>query len=262
MEDPSTTGATASHLESLSHQDNDTTSQTKTPGLEPIDSTQDDSHSHDDSAEFVPGRKRKQSPSTGDNIDVYPSNEPFPKGNPDGYKFIDCDNLERIKRPRLDHDKANSDKSLLPMEIWHHIFSILDPKTLGALLRVNKSFNSFLASGQTGPTEKSSSACGILRPVSADYIWASARKSCYPGMPRPLANMTELDMWKLIGATTCQSCGKKDLNTQLPATNVQPWERGPGTNGVRIFWPFRIRTCSKCFLEKTQKVRLPTDWSL
>jgi hypothetical protein len=256
------TGAIASHTESLSHQDNDTINQTKMPCLDSAESRQDEGHPHDDSTEPVVGRKRKQYPSTGDYIDDNPSDGPSSKETPDGYTHTGYDNPGRIKKARLDDDKSASDKSLLPMEIWHYIFSFLDPKSLGALLRVKKAFHSFLVSRQVGPAENSSSGHGILKPLSANFIWASARKSYFSGMPRPLANMTELDMWKLIGTTTCQYCGKNDLTNQLPATNVPPWERGPGTNGVRIFWPFGIRTCSKCFLEHTKKVRLLTVWDL
>ncbi|KAI7972276.1 hypothetical protein EIK77_003700 [Talaromyces pinophilus] len=256
------TGAIASHTESLSHQDNDTINQTKMPCLDSAESRQDEGHPHDDSTEPVVGRKRKQYPSTGDYIDDNPSDGPSSKETPDGYTHTGYDNPGRIKKAKLDDDKSASDKSLLPMEIWHYIFSFLDPKSLGALLRVKKAFHSFLVSRQVGPAENSSSGHGILKPLSANFIWASARKSYFSGMPRPLANMTELDMWKLIGTTTCQYCGKNDLTNQLPATNVPPWERGPGTNGVRIFWPFGIRTCSKCFLEHTKKVRLLTIWDL
>lgn len=254
------TAVTTSHMESLSHHDNDTIIQTKAPSIGSAESRQDDGRPHDDSTEPVPGRKRKQYPSTGAYTVDSPSDEPS-KETPDGYIHIGYDNPGRIKKPRLDHDKT-ANKSPLPMEIWHCIFSYLDPRTLGALLRVNKTFHSFLASKQTGLTENSSSAHGILKPLSADLIWASARKSYYSGMPRPLANMTELDMWKLIGTATCQTCGKNDPTNQLPTCQVPSWERGPGTNGVRIFWPFGIRTCSKCFLEHTKKVSLPIVWNL
>lgn len=261
-EDHSSGEATASHMESLSHQDNDTIIQTKASCIDSTESMQNDAHPHDDLTEPDPGRKRKHRPSTGDYIVDNPSDEPSSKEPPNGYIHIGYDDPGRIKKPRLDHDVTASDKSLLPMEIWHYIFSYLDPKTLGTLLRVKKTFHSFLVSKQTVPTGNSPSTHGILKPLSANFIWASARKSYYSGMPRPLANMTELDMWQLIGLSTCQSCGKNDLTNQLPTTHVSSWERGPGINGVRIFWPFGIRTCSKCFLEWTKKVSLPIIWNL
>lgn len=255
LEDHPTGGATASHMESLSHQDNDTILQTTCP--DSTESRQDVGYPHDDSIATVPGRKRKQSSSQGDHLGDSSSAEPSSKDNP-GHIHIGHDNSGRTKKPRLDNDGTASKRSLLPMEIWHYIFSFLDPKSLGALLRVNKAFYSFLASKQPGPADNSSSAHGILKPLVANSIWSSARKSFYSGMPRPLANMTELDMWKLIGTIACQYCGKNGLSNQLPATNVSPWERGPGTNGVRIFWPFGIRTCSQCLLEHTKKVRFST----
>ncbi|EEA22280.1 conserved hypothetical protein [Talaromyces marneffei ATCC 18224] len=253
LDDHPTGEATASHMESLFHQDNDAILQTSDSCLDSSESKQDDRFPQVDSATPVPGRKRKLHPSRGDHIDGNPLGEPSSKESPSGYIHICHNDSERAKKRKLDHDRTASDRSLLPMEIWHYIFSFLDPKTLGALLRVNKSFHLFLASKQPTPAENSSSTHGILKPLSANSIWSSARKSYHSGMPRPLANMTELDMWRLIGATTCQACGKNGLTNQLPSTNLTPWERGPGTNGICIFWPFGIRTCSKCLLEHTKK---------
>ncbi|OKL58509.1 hypothetical protein UA08_06267 [Talaromyces atroroseus] len=158
----------------------------------------------------------------------------------------------RAKKPRLGHDKPASDRSqLLPMEIWHYIFSFLDPKALGVLLRVSRTFHGFLTKDRD-PLDSSASAKGVLKPVSSNFIWSSARKLFHPGMPRPLANMTELDMWRLIRATNCEVCGKNDSSPPSP-TSSSAWERGPGINGVRIFWPFGIRACCQCFLTLTKK---------
>ncbi|XXG99088.1 ARP2/3 actin-organizing complex subunit Sop2 [Hypoxylon texense] len=50
------------------------------------------------------------------------------------------------KKVKLDekHTACPLDKSLLPAEIWHRIFTFTPPRTLGNLLCVNKLFNAYL----------------------------------------------------------------------------------------------------------------------
>ncbi|EED15957.1 conserved hypothetical protein [Talaromyces stipitatus ATCC 10500] len=240
-----TEGATGSHLESLSHQDNDTVFMTSEAQSDSAKLMKKEGISDGNPTGLVLGRKRKEYPSEGDDVGDDRSEQPP--------RSVGQDGSGRTKKPKLEYGNPASHRLPLPMEIWQYIFLFLDPKTLGSFLRVNKNFYSFLTSKAGGQTENSASTQGILKPMSANSIWSSVRKSFYPGMPRPLANMTELDMWRLIGTTVCQDCGKNDQNNELPTANLPPWEKGPGTNGVRIFWPFGIRTCSKCFLERTKK---------
>jgi hypothetical protein len=211
--------------------------------------------------DLFPGRKRKHYSSEDEQVGDRRVKIPFDDGDDgddddhdDGDLHYTQSNSGRPKKPRLGHNQTAFDRSqLLPMEIWHYVFSFLDPKTLGVLLRANKTFHGFLTNKDRDPSD-SSSVNGVLRPVSSNSIWSSARKLFHPGMPRPLVNMSELDMWRLIGATTCEACGKND-SANPSHSSSSAWERGPGNNGVRIFWPFGIRTCSQCFLTLTKKVR-------
>ncbi|EXJ74281.1 uncharacterized protein A1O5_02577 [Cladophialophora psammophila CBS 110553] len=57
--------------------------------------------------------------------------------------------------------------------------------------------------------------------------------------------MTELETWRLIRGHACQFCGKKAARQQHSSTS-EPWDAGPGPDGVRPIWPFRVRTCGRC----------------
>lgn len=251
----STGGAISSQKDSNLPQD--TAIETRESCLNSIDVTQENTILNSAS---VPGRKRKQYPSgQEDFVDDSRSKEDSLDTDRDGDLHYVPSNSARPKRPRLENNLNASDRSLLPMEIWHHIFSFLDPKNLGVLLRVNRTFHSFLTSKEHDPLDassfSSSSAHGVLKAVSPNAIWSYARKTFCPGMPRPLASMTEVDMWRLICTVSCEYCGKRDSAIHPSATSSPAWERGPGINGVRIFWPFGIRTCSQCFRKETKKVR-------
>jgi hypothetical protein len=165
------------------------------------------------------------------------------------------------KRLKADEDFQNHwtpdgrlrrDKSLLPAEIWHHIFTFCPPRILGVLLRVNKSFNAYLdPSPLDYPiTPLSRSALQLMKP---DAIWQASRRLFRPGMPAPLTRKSELDMWKLACCFSCQFCGKRrsQLNPMLP---LDLWRPGPGENGVVPIWSFGIRTCGPCLQQRSSKV--------
>ncbi|OAL28211.1 hypothetical protein AYO20_09539 [Fonsecaea nubica] len=57
--------------------------------------------------------------------------------------------------------------------------------------------------------------------------------------------MTELEVWRLVRGRTCQFCGKKTTHNQ-PLSVSELWDSGPGLDGVRPIWPFRVRTCGRC----------------
>lgn len=169
------------------------------------------------------------------------------------------------KRAKLDADQEakagggdlapDGDRSLLPPEIWHHVFTFCPPKTLGNLLLVNKLFHVYLdpsssvrsASPRLSPGK---SAVGVLKPNS---IWQASRRLFWSHMPAPLRSMTELESWRLACSTRCQACGKQDESEpQLPP---DPWHQGPGMEGgVSVIWPFAIRACGSCLLSKSVKV--------
>lgn len=171
--------------------------------------------------------------------------------------------LESSKRVKLDGDHQaqidskilGSDKSLLPPEIWHHVFTFCPPKTLGNLLCVNKLFHVYLdpsssihqsASPRASPGK---SAVGILKP---NGIWQASRQLFWPHMPAPLRSMTELESWRLACSTRCQACNKQDARDLQPPSDA--WHPGPGMEGVSVIWPFAIRVCGPCLLRKSIKV--------
>lgn len=167
------------------------------------------------------------------------------------------------KKARLDVDNAGAslvsngqvkDKSLLPPEIWHHIFTLCPPKTLGNLLRVNKLFHHYISpSSSTQPEYPSSALNGVLGPLKPNNILVASRRLFWPHMPAPLRSMSELDMWRLLCSKRCQECDKLDARgQQLPTDNVHD---GPGMEGVSVVWPLGIRVCGLCLLKKTVKVR-------
>jgi hypothetical protein len=143
------------------------------------------------------------------------------------------------------------DKSLLPPEIWSHIFTFCVPRVLGHLLPVNKAFHAYLDPSASGNSHEplSRSALKILTP---ETIWRASRHLHLPGTPGPLAGRTELDMWKLACGTLCQFCGKKrQTNSTLPMVQ---WHPGPGENGVIPVWPFGILACGSCIQIRSTKV--------
>ena len=142
--------------------------------------------------------------------------------------------------------------SVLSNEIWQHIFCFVPPVFLGRLLRVNRTFNELLTFARSSELPNTQSN-GVLRLLAPETIWAASRKRFCPGLPRPLEGCNELDMWRLLRGNDCQICGKKKvLLTTFDSTN--PWHCGPGQEGVRIIWPFGIRSCGPCMHGRSEKV--------
>lgn len=143
------------------------------------------------------------------------------------------------------------DRSFLPAEIWHHIFTFCPPRVLGQLLRVNKSFNSYIgiSPNNFGTAQPKNSSLRLLNP---DEIWRASRKRFLPGAPGPLSKFSELTMWKLACGNLCQFCNKQkqvEVNGQK-----DQWHPGPGTNGVSPIWNFGTRTCGSCLKENSLTV--------
>lgn len=142
------------------------------------------------------------------------------------------------------------DKSLLPAEIWHYIFTFIPPRNLGLMLSVNKSFNAFLnPSSEPSISPLSKSSRSILKP---NAIWRASRRLFLPGMPNPLDGKSELDMLKLACSSSCQFCGKKRQPT--PTVPVDQWHPGPGESGVIPIWSFSAITCGPCIQQRCMKV--------
>ncbi|KAI2621059.1 hypothetical protein GGR54DRAFT_85469 [Hypoxylon sp. NC1633] len=138
-----------------------------------------------------------------------------------------------------------SDKSLLPAEIWHHVFSFTPPRTLGSLLQVNKLFNHYL-----DPSSRYQCAFPLYfsrrstPPLSPNAIWQLSRRRFWPRMPAPLQQRTELDMWRLCYGRGCHLCSK--IESTIP---ISPG----GRPDVQVIWAFAFRSCVSCLIEKTVK---------
>lgn len=173
---------------------------------------------------------------------------------------------EDIKRIKLDlgtdpalasyRDKAgrlNTDKSFLPAEIWHHIFTFTHPRALGRSLQVNKVFRAYL-DPSSSPSSRSlaSLSMSVVQARTTEAIWGASRRTFYPAMPSPLQGFTELEMWRLACTTTCQFCGRK--TQALSSIPADPWHPGPGENSVSTLWPFAIRACGSCLQQQSVKV--------
>ena len=158
---------------------------------------------------------------------------------------------DEVQSLRTPEGHLRQDKSLLPAEIWHHIFTFIPPRYLGLLLRVNKCFNAYLDASSSAPTiaPLSRSASKLLKP---DAIWRASRVLFRPGMPAPLTGKSELDMWRLACSFSCQFCGKKQLPNLPPP--LDQWHPGPGENGNVPIWSFGVRTCGPCLQERSSKV--------
>ncbi|KAL8842711.1 MAG: hypothetical protein Q9170_000367 [Blastenia crenularia] len=120
----------------------------------------------------------------------------------------------------------------LPAELWHHIFRFVPPVFLGRLLRVNRTFHSYLTSYSNGSKLATDLSQRGVRPLDAETIWAASRKRFAAGLPKPLRDLQELEMWRLLRGRTCQLCGI--VKGPGPPSGIEdPWEAGPGEQYVR-----------------------------
>ncbi|KAM3415523.1 hypothetical protein BST61_g9044 [Cercospora zeina] len=150
--------------------------------------------------------------------------------------------------------KTSSQLPQLSPAIWQRVFYLLPPAMLCRCLRVCKDFNRFLTSMKApqGHQKDKSTA----RVVDSEAIWIQSRKTFFPQLPRPLRHHSELEMLQLVGGQACQFCGK--LASPVPATSV--FNCGPGADGVRVIFPFAVRTCGSCIEPRLRKdVQLLTD---
>lgn len=164
------------------------------------------------------------------------------------------------KRPRLDASNPMGAEAVLglpkedvsrtspyPLEVWQRICAFLDPASLGRLICVDRALNTLLDPRQPVPESL------VRDRLTQNDIWAVSRKLLM-GFPRPLSWISELDMWKLILGKSCQFCGRR--SKQAVSTTSSPWCSGPGPEGVRVIWPFAVRSCGKCLASRMTKVGL------
>lgn len=148
-----------------------------------------------------------------------------------------------------EHGERNLAK--FPPEVLQYIFSFVDPISLGRLMCLNRTFRTLLDPRES--LSQISSYHGFSKIQKQDSIWTISRRLALPGFLRPMKSMTELDMWKLIRGRRCHYCGKLS-KTNLPNLATSPWTSGPGSDGVRAIWPFRVRVCGRCLESRLVKV--------
>jgi hypothetical protein len=153
------------------------------------------------------------------------------------------------------------DRSRLPAEIWHHIFTFTPPRALGRLLQVNKVFRAYLdPSSSDNPPVLPSLSRSVALFREPEAIWQASRRLFRPGMLSPLQGLSDLDMWQLAGNTACQFCDRKDqLSSSIYADQ---WHSGPGQTGVSPIWPFAIRSCGPCLQQRSIKVGCYLLWAI
>lgn len=171
-------------------------------------------------------------------------------------------NLDPVKKVKVEESKAEHqgkenvlpDRSRMPAEIWNRIFTFCPPRTLGKLLFVNRLFNVYLDPSSVMQCKRPEPlSVGLLSVMKPNSIWQASRRRFWPGMPVPLKDKSELYMWRLCCSTSCQHCGFKPI---VPQQNdgSDPWQPGPGKDGVAIIWAFATRSCGACLLSKSTKV--------
>ena len=136
----------------------------------------------------------------------------------------------------------------LPPELWQHVFSFCSLADLGRLIQVNRSFLSYLTDVRSVSTSKSHP--GRLHLLKSESLWASARNAHNSNTPKPLPGLTEQQMWQLVWSKRCQFCNK--LSTYTSGEKI--WQQGPADAGVRTIWPFAIRACGPCLMQRCQTV--------
>ncbi|KAF2681890.1 hypothetical protein K458DRAFT_391402 [Lentithecium fluviatile CBS 122367] len=139
----------------------------------------------------------------------------------------------------------------LPAAVWQHVFLSCSLHDLGRLLQVNRAFHSYLTDVRNVSLRDPDS--GSLRLLKSESLWASARNALPVKPPKPLPGFSELQMWQLAWAKRCQFCQKESSFT--PGEKI--WQKGPGANGVRAVWPFGVKSCGPCLLNRRK-----TDVSL
>lgn len=159
----------------------------------------------------------------------------------------DVPKKRRITPPALPAVDGAPDAAGWPAEVWLHMFNNLSPAMLCRCMRVCKAFRSYLTNAVSVPVKKNAK-----RPLDSESVWTQARKHTYPSMPKPLIGFTEAQMYRLMSGSTCETCNR-DFPPRASRV-VSVYNAGPGDNGVRVIWPFRLRMCGDCFMRKVRTV--------
>ncbi|KAK3394846.1 hypothetical protein B0H63DRAFT_59927 [Podospora didyma] len=190
-------------------------------------------------------RKRKSPEDSERNDASWPGNEGSKKVK------LSEDHATQLSSSSGTGASQGQDNSLLPAEIWHHIFTFCPPKSLGNLLCVNKLFNNYLDPSSVRREFPVSEATTTLSTLKPNAIWQASRRLFWPYMPAPLRFKTELEMWRLACSRSCEAC--KKLSSREEASPADPLHPGPGVDGVALIWPFGSRLCGSCLLQQSVK---------
>ncbi|KAI0405027.1 hypothetical protein F4802DRAFT_607186 [Xylaria palmicola] len=160
------------------------------------------------------------------------------------------DKKVRVDGGAGDHSQPSSNRQL-PAEVWQHVFTFLPPRILGRLLSVSRSFNALLVPSSAHScddrTIHSHSPLPVLKP---ELIWQLSRRRFWPTMPTPLRGLTELQMWQLA----CQGkCEFHNATDRLISSHHEPSTIDTTHSNPRPIWPFALRSCLSCLVEKTTK---------
>jgi hypothetical protein len=151
-------------------------------------------------------------------------------------------------RVALPVSRQSRQPARLPPSVWQHIFSFCSLADLGRLMQVNRPFRSYLTDVSNVSLSKPEHGCLPL--LKSEALWASARNAHNSNTPKPLPGLTEQQMWQLVWSKRCQFCNK--LSTYTSGEKI--WQQGPGDAGVRTIWPFAIRACGPCLMQRCQTV--------
>ncbi|KAI6358315.1 hypothetical protein MCOR25_007356 [Pyricularia grisea] len=206
---------------------------------------------HLQDAQEQPSRKRKTDDRQGDGEPKQDDDRLGPETTAERSKKVKLDSIIGTPAPAA-KEPLPLDRSLLPAEIWHYIFTFCPPKTLGNLMGVNKLFHSYLDPSSCTPSisQESSTTLRLAVVLKPDSLWKASRRAFWPCMPAPLKSMSELDMWKLACSSACHHCGKRVGNAAHATTASSP---GPGMDSVAVVWPFATRTCGPCLVKNSVK---------
>lgn len=162
------------------------------------------------------------------------------------------------KRPRLptpmERQMPKTSLEDLPDALLQHIFSYVDPVALARLIGTSKRLNLLLDSRLKLARSNDELANNVYTLRSQDSIWHISRRRYLPTMPKPMKGLSDRAQLALTFNSTCQYCGKGSVPANPGTSN--PWKAGPGKLASRAVWPFRIRGCSACILQRVRKVNL------
>lgn len=169
------------------------------------------------------------------------------------------------KKPRLPTPQEDRSPKValerLPDALLQHIFSYVDPIGLARLSRTSKRVSTLLNPSLRLADIGQRQPHNVYAVRSQDSIWAASRRRHLPAMPKPLKGLSESAQFALTFASKCQFCQK--VFPLLGSAQFDPWKAGPGNGNTRAIWPFRIRGCSACILQRICKVNFdicPTFW--